>query len=102
MSTDAESQTTGSESTGSDTTEDGTIPKPEVTDEHREKAKEMAKAYEDDRPTVAVPGTSNTVTGQAVADWIDEDGSPKYGEVEGGGIDRDDIMGEREKTMNDD
>ncbi len=29
--------------------------KPEVTDEHDDKAKEMAKAYEDDRPTVALP-----------------------------------------------
>lgn len=85
----------------SDTTEDGIIPKPDITDEHREKAKEMAKAYEDDRPTVGVPGTSNTVTGQAVADWIDDDGKPKYGEVENGGIDRDDVMGTREKTMGD-
>ena len=53
--------------------EQGTIPKPEVTDEHREKAKEMAKAYEDDRPTIGLPGSSNTVTGQAVSDWVDGD-----------------------------
>jgi hypothetical protein len=77
-----------------------TIPKPEVTEEHHDEAKEMAKAYEDDRPTVALPGTSNTVTGQAVADWVDEDGNPKYGEVaEDGGVKREDVMGTREKTM---
>lgn len=56
--------------------------KPEVTDEHKEVAREMAKAYEDDRPTVALPGSGNTVTGQAVNDWLDEDGKPKHGEVE--------------------
>ncbi|MDT5151653.1 MAG: hypothetical protein QOI01_3386 [Mycobacterium sp.] len=56
--------------------------KPEVTEEHEAKAKEMAKAYDDDRPTVALPGSGNTVTGQAVNDWLDEDGKPKYGEVE--------------------
>jgi hypothetical protein len=82
--------------------EQGTIPKPEVTEENREEAKEMAKAYEDDRPTVALPGTSNTVTGQAVSEWVDEDGNPKYGAVEeGGGIKREDVMGTREKGMAD-
>ncbi len=82
--------------------EQGTIPKPEVTDEHREQAKEMAKAYQDDRPTVALPGTSNTVTGQAVSEWIDEDGNPKFGEVkEGEGVKREDVMGVREKGMSD-
>jgi hypothetical protein len=80
--------------------EQRTVPKPEVTDEHREKAKEMAKAYEDDRPTVGMPGTSNTVSGQAVADWLDDDGSPKYGEVDGE-IKREDIMGERQPTAAD-
>ncbi|HYO01082.1 MAG TPA: hypothetical protein VET27_03895 [Mycobacterium sp.] len=82
--------------------EHGTIPKPEVTDEHREKAKEMAKAYQDDRPTIALPGTSNTVTGQAVGDWVDDDGSPKFGEVkDGGGVKHEDVMGVRQKRMGD-
>jgi hypothetical protein len=81
--------------------EQKTIPKPEITDEHREKAKDMAKAYEDDRPTIALPGTGHTVTGQAVADWLEDDGSPKYGDVdEDGGIKREDVAGTREKTMN--
>jgi hypothetical protein len=56
--------------------------KPEVTDEHREQAHEMAKTIDDDRPTVAMPGTGNTVTGTAVNEWLDDDGKPKYGEVE--------------------
>ncbi|MBJ7338637.1 hypothetical protein [Mycolicibacterium sp.] len=76
--------------------------KPEVTEEHKEKAKEMAKAYEDDRPTIGLPGTSNTVTGQAVAEWVNEDGSPKFGDVkEGEGVKREDVMGVREKAMGD-
>ena len=49
--------------------------KPEVTDEHREKAKEMAKEYEDDRPTVTLPGSDGTVSGTDVADWTDKDGN---------------------------
>lgn len=83
--------------------EQDTIPKPEVTEQHREKAKEMAKAYDDDRPTVGMPGTSNTVAGQAVGEWVDDDGSPKYGEVDSeGGIKREDFMGERHNTMSED
>lgn len=84
-------------------TDEKTIPKPEITDEHREKAKDMAKAYEDDRPTSVLPGTGHTVTGQAVTDWIDDDGSPKYGEVkEGEGVSREEIAGERQNTVAED
>jgi hypothetical protein len=79
-----------------------TIPKPEVTDEHRDQAKDMARSYLDDRPTVGLPGTSNTVTGQAVSDWVDDDGNPKFGDVaEGGGVKHEDVMGVREKGMAD-
>jgi hypothetical protein len=46
--------------------------KPEVTDEHKDKAKEMAKAYDEDRPTSTLPGSSGTVSGTAVTDWVDE------------------------------
>ena len=84
-----------------DTGDPKIIPMPEVTDEHREKAKEMAKTMDEDRPTVAMPGTSNTVTGTAIGEWLDEDGSPKFGEVEGDGVKREDVMGKRETTMND-
>lgn len=77
--------------------------KPEVTEEHQAKAKEMAKAYQDERPTIGLPGTSNTVSGQAVAEWVDDDGSPKFGEVkEGAGIKREDVMGTNEEATSDD
>ena len=52
--------------------------KPEVTDEHREKAKEMRKDYEEERPTIAMPGTDGAVAGTAVNEWIDDDGNPKF------------------------
>ena len=54
--------------------------KPEVTDEHKEKAKEMAKAYDEQRPTTKMPGTDGAVAGTAVNDWIDDDGNPKFSE----------------------
>jgi hypothetical protein len=47
--------------------------KPEVTDEHREQAKEMAKAYDDSTPTTTLPGSGGTVTGTAVTGWGDEE-----------------------------
>jgi hypothetical protein len=52
--------------------------KPEVTDEHRDKAKEMAKDNNDDRATISMPGTDGAVSGTAVNDWVDDDGNPKY------------------------
>lgn len=76
-----------------------TTEKPEITDEHREKAREMAKSYQDDRPTVSLPGTANTVTGQAVAEWIDEDGKPKHGDVPN--VDEKAVLGERQPTRAD-
>ncbi|MCK0175758.1 MULTISPECIES: hypothetical protein [Mycobacteriaceae] len=53
--------------------------KPEVTDEHREAAKEMRKEYEEERPTIVMPGTGGTVAGTAVNEWVDENGDPKFG-----------------------
>ena len=49
--------------------------KPQVTEEHKKQAKEMAKEYDDDRPTVTLPGSDGAVSGTAVADWTDEDGN---------------------------
>jgi hypothetical protein len=46
--------------------------KPEVTEEHKEQAKEMAKAYDEDRPTSTLPGSEGTVSGTAITDWVDE------------------------------
>jgi hypothetical protein len=57
--------------------------KPDVTDEHKEKAKEMAKDMNDDRPTISMPGTDGAVSGTAVNDWIDDDGNPKFSEESG-------------------
>lgn len=57
--------------------------KPEITDEHREKAKEMHKSYEDDRPAIKMPGTGGAVAGTAVHEWLDDDGNPKYSDQGG-------------------
>jgi hypothetical protein len=54
--------------------------KPEVTEEHKERAKEIAKECDEDRPTVTLPGSDRTVAGTAVADWLDDEGNPKYGD----------------------
>ena len=54
--------------------------KPEVTDEHKQKAKEMAGDKNDERPTISMPGTDGAVSGTAVNDWVDDDGNPKFSE----------------------
>ncbi|BBY44389.1 hypothetical protein MCEL_26840 [Mycolicibacterium celeriflavum] len=59
--------------------------KPDVTDEHRDKAKEMHKAYEEDRPTTKMPGSGGAVAGTAVNDWIDDEGNPKFSEESSSG-----------------
>ena len=46
--------------------------KPEVTEEHKERAKEMARAYDEDRPTTTLPGSGGTISGTSVTDWVDE------------------------------
>jgi hypothetical protein len=51
--------------------------KPEVTDEAKEKAKEMAKSYNDDLQTTTLPGSGGTVAGTAVTDWVDEEDKGK-------------------------
>lgn len=53
---------------------------PEVTDEHRERAAEMRKSYDDTRPTAVMPGTDHTITGTAVNEWLDDEGNPKFGD----------------------
>ena len=39
----------------------------------------MQEAYDDDRPTVVLPGTDGTITGVAINEWLDDDGNPKFG-----------------------
>lgn len=62
--------------------------KPEVKDEHEEKAKEMRKEYVEQRPTVVMPGSGGTVAGTAVNEWLDDDGSPKFGDDSESAADR--------------
>jgi hypothetical protein len=59
--------------------------KPEPDQEAKDKAANMMKAYEDDRPTLVLPGSGKTITGTAVGDWLDEDGNPKFGDGEAAG-----------------
>ena len=40
----------------------------------------MRKEYDEDRPTVTMPGSDNTVAGTAVNEWLDDDGNPKFGD----------------------
>jgi hypothetical protein len=58
--------------------------KPDVTDEHKEKAQEMRKEYVEDRATVIMPGSGGTVAGTAVNEWLDDDGNPKFGDSSDG------------------
>jgi hypothetical protein len=51
--------------------------KPEVTDEAKQKAKDMTKAYSDDLQTTTLPGSDGTVSGTAVTDWVDEEDKGK-------------------------
>jgi hypothetical protein len=59
--------------------------KPEPDQEAKDKAANMMKSYEDDRPTLVLPGSGKTITGTAVGDWLDEDGNPKFGDGEAAG-----------------
>lgn len=45
---------------------------PEVTDEHKESAREMTGDYTADRQTTTLPGSGGTVSGTAVTDWVDD------------------------------
>ena len=73
--------------------------KPEVEDKHKEIAKEMMKEYDEDRPTVTMPGSGGTVAGTAVADWLDDDGNPKYSDES---KDEDDSKDDAEGASKDD
>src|ERR1700742_1310113 len=55
---------------------------PELSEEGKEKVERMQAAYHDDRETVALPGTDNTITGVAINEWLDDDGNPKFGKDE--------------------
>ncbi|MGE0783493.1 hypothetical protein [Mycolicibacterium sp.] len=46
--------------------------KPDIEDRHREAAREIAKAYDDDLQTTTLPGSGGTVAGTSVTDWVDD------------------------------
>lgn len=60
--------------------------KPEPDEDDKKKAAEMMEAYED-KPTIVLPGTGGSVSGTAVNEWLDDDGSPKHDVAEGVGSD---------------
>jgi hypothetical protein len=51
----------------------------ELSEEGKEAVQRMQHAYDDERETVALPGTDNTITGVAINEWLDDDGNPKFG-----------------------
>jgi hypothetical protein len=59
--------------------EEGKEETPELSEEGKEEVQRMQAAYDDERETVALPGTDNTITGVAINEWLDDDGNPKFG-----------------------
>lgn len=51
----------------------------DLSDQGKEKVRQMTQAYDDNRKTAVLPGTDNTITGVAVNEWLDDDGNPKFG-----------------------
>ena len=52
--------------------------KPEVTDEHKQKAQEMAEASKTENlQTTTLPGSSGTVSGTSVTNWVDDEDKGK-------------------------
>jgi hypothetical protein len=54
----------------------------ELSEEGKQEVQRMQATYDDDRETVALPGTDNTITGVAINEWLDDDGNPKFGKDE--------------------
>ena len=70
---------------------------PELSEEGKEKVRQMQQAYDDDRPTAVLPGTDGTITGVAVNEWLDDDGNPKFGKDKQQEKEREDAKGESEQ-----
>ena len=60
----------------------GSTSMPELSEEGKEKVRQMQAAYDDDRQTAVLPGTGGTITGVAINEWLDDDGNPKFGKDE--------------------
>lgn len=56
--------------------------KPEPNEDNKKQAAEMMEAYKE-KPTIVLPGTGGSVSGTAVNEWLDDDGSPRHEVVEG-------------------
>src|ERR1700722_14375364 len=54
----------------------------ELSEEGKEAVQRMQAAYDDERETVALPGTDTAISGVAINEWLDEDGNPKFGKDE--------------------
>ncbi len=68
---------TSSEDTGNEPNTSSETP--ELSEEGKEKVRQMRETYNDDRQTAVLPGTNNTITGVAINEWLDDDGNPKFG-----------------------
>jgi hypothetical protein len=76
MSADDNDQTTSENTGDEDKTSSET---PELSEEGKEKVRQMQEAYDEDRPTVVLPGTGGTISGVAINEWLDDEGNPKFG-----------------------
>ena len=70
---------------------------PELSEEGKEKVRQMQQAYDDDRPTAVLPGTDGTITGVAINEWLDDDGNPKFGKEKQEEREKEDAKGESEQ-----
>ena len=94
MSADDKDQNT-SENTGNE--ENTSSETPELSEEGKEKVRQMQQAYDDDRPTAVLPGTGGTITGTAINEWLDDEGNPKFGKDEEQKKQREDSKDESQK-----
>jgi hypothetical protein len=94
MSADDKDQNT-SENTGNE--ENTSSETPELSEEGKEKVRQMQQAYDDDRPTAVLPGTGGTITGTAINEWLDDEGNPKFGKDEEQKKQREDAEGESQE-----
>jgi hypothetical protein len=75
MSAGENDQTT---SENTDNEQETSAETPELSEEGKEKVRQMQQAYDDDRPTAVLPGTDGTITGVAINEWLDDGGNPKF------------------------
>ena len=76
-------ETSGEETSEQETSEQKKSDEtPELSEEGKEKVKQMQAAYDDSRETAVLPGTDKTITGVAINEWLDDEGNPKFGKDE--------------------